>query len=138
MTSFMPHHPHHASCHTNLSVHQRHIIRSNFSACHTRLVQLVSRQRFFATLALVDFSNDFESLTIDFDFWLRWKFSVGPILLSFFFHRFRFWALFLHLKLRNHWIGPFLILFGSLLRTKTCKSCFIKTSSSLILFRPSM
>ena len=136
MTSFMPHHPCHASYYTSLSAHQRHIIRLDFSTCHTQLVQLVSRQRLFATSALVDSNIDFESLIVDFDFWLRWKFSIGTILV--FFRRFWFWAPFLHLKLRNHWIGPFLILFGSFLCSKTCKSCFIKTSFSPILFRPSM
>ena len=46
--------------------------------------------------------------------------------------------MFLHLKLLNRSIGSILILFGSLLRTKTCKSCFMMTSFLSIFFRSSM
>lgn len=91
--------------------------------------------------------EDFQPLTLV-DLWdwvwlLCWLWPKVIIfsrayLAQFFWHRFWFCALFLYLKLINRLNDPFLIYFGTLLHTKSCKPCLMMMFSSSIFFKPSM
>ena len=115
-----------STCHARPRPRQRHIIgwrqRLNCPIC-----DLTHKSETDLDHVSVDF--DPEQLTLTFFFALTFdqksKISKRPILLSFS-HRFRFWTLFLHLKLQNWSIGILFIMVYS-------KAFFTASSSDLLM-----